>query len=74
MLFKLSFRNLRKNVKDYFIYFFTLVVGIAIFYLFDSIKEQSAFLILGELNSNMITTLISIINGIGPLYLLFLVF
>lgn len=65
MLFKLSFRNLRKNVKDYFIYFFTLVFGIAIFYLFDSIKEQSAFLILGELNSNMITTLISIINGIG---------
>ena len=32
MLFKLSLRNLKKSFKDYTIYFLTLVLGVAIFY------------------------------------------
>lgn len=43
MLFKLSVRNIRKSIKDYAIYFFTLIVSVAIFYLFSSIEDQEAF-------------------------------
>ncbi len=31
MLFKLSLKNIVKSIKDYAIYFFTLVLGVAIF-------------------------------------------
>lgn len=32
-LFKLSLSNMKKSLKDYAIYFFTLVLGVAIFYI-----------------------------------------
>ena len=35
MLCKLSFKNIKKSLKDYAIYFLTLVLGISIFYLFN---------------------------------------
>lgn len=31
MLFKLSLKNIRKSFKDYAIYFFTLILGVAYF-------------------------------------------
>ena len=34
MLFKLAIKNIRKSVKDYSIYFFTLVIGVIIFYIY----------------------------------------
>lgn len=37
MLFKLSLKNIVKSIKDYAIYFFTLVLGVAIFYVFNAI-------------------------------------
>lgn len=40
MLTKLAFRNIGKSFKDYAIYFFTLVMGVCIFYLFNSIYAQ----------------------------------
>lgn len=40
MLFKLSFKNIRKSMKDYAIYFFTLILGVAIFYIFNSMDGQ----------------------------------
>ena len=36
-LFKLSLKNLKKSVRDYAIYFLTLVLGVAIFYVFNAI-------------------------------------
>lgn len=44
MLFKLSFNNMKKSIKDYAIYFLTLVLGVAIFYMFNSIDSQQAML------------------------------
>ena len=43
MLFKLSISNIRKSIRDYAVYFFTLIVGVAVFYLFNSIEAQDAF-------------------------------
>lgn len=40
MLLKLAFRNIKRSVKDYTIYFVTLLIGIAIFYSFNSIGSQ----------------------------------
>ena len=44
MLFKLSLYNIRKSIKDYAIYFFTLILGIAIFYVFNAIDDQTVML------------------------------
>ena len=35
MLFKLALKNIKKSVKDYSIYFFTLVIGVIVFYVFN---------------------------------------
>lgn len=40
MLFKLATRNMRRSVKDYAIYFVTLIVAVTIFYAFNSITDQ----------------------------------
>ncbi len=44
MLFKLSFNNMKKSIKDYSIYFLTLVLGVSIFYMFNSLDSQQAML------------------------------
>ena len=44
MLFKLSLKNIKKSFKDYAIYFLTLVLGIAIFYMFNSLDSQKSML------------------------------
>ena len=38
MLAKLAFRNVRRSVRDYAIYFVTLVFGVAVFYAFNSVR------------------------------------
>ncbi len=44
MLFKLSIKNMKKSFKDYAIYFITLVLGVAVFYMFNSLDSQEAML------------------------------
>ena len=44
MLCKLSFHNVRRSVRDYAVYFFTLVVGVAVFYVFNAIGDQMSFM------------------------------
>lgn len=43
-LCKLSFQNIKKSFKDYAIYFFTLILGVAIFYVFNAIDSQTVLL------------------------------
>ena len=44
MLFKLSIKNLRKSMRDYAVYFTTVIIGVAIFYIFNSIEKQTVML------------------------------
>ncbi len=44
MSFKLSLRNIRRSFKDYTIYFFTLILGVAIFYVFNALDSQTVLL------------------------------
>lgn len=48
MLYKLAFRNMRRSLSDYTIYFLTLLFGISIFYMFNALGSQS---VLESLNS-----------------------
>ena len=38
----LVFRNVKKNLSDYMIYFLTLMISVSMFYAFNSIKSQPA--------------------------------
>ena len=40
MSLKLALRNIRRSVRDYAIYFITLLFGVAVFYAFNSIGSQ----------------------------------
>ncbi len=44
LVLKLSIKNMTKSIKDYAIYFLTLVLGVAIFYMFNSLDSQQAML------------------------------
>ena len=48
MLFRLSLKNLKKSIRDYSIYFFTLILGVCIFYLFNSSGAQTAMIELSK--------------------------
>lgn len=51
MYFKLSVRNIRRSVRDYAIYFVTLVFGVAVFYAFNSIGSQQILFDIEESSS-----------------------
>ena len=40
---KLIIKNVRKNIRDYQIYFLTLMISVSVFYAFNSISDQPAF-------------------------------
>ncbi len=39
--FNMAMRNIKKCVSDYLVYFLTLIVGVAIFYVFNSVGDQN---------------------------------
>ena len=41
--FKLIFKNMQKNLRDYLIYFLTLMLAVSLVYAFNSISDQPAF-------------------------------
>ena len=65
MLFKLSFRNMKKSFKDYAIYFLTLVLGVAIFYMFNSIDSQHAMIEVSQSTREMIQLLIQMLGMVS---------
>lgn len=44
---KLILRNVRKNMRDYLVYFLTLMISVSMFYAFNSLSDQAAFSDLG---------------------------
>ena len=65
MLFKLSFRKMKKSFKDYAIYFLTLVLGVAIFYMFNSIDSQQAMIEVSQSTREMIQLLIQMLGMVS---------
>lgn len=62
MLFKLSLKNMKKSFKDYAIYFLTLVLGVAIFYMFNSLDSQEAMLQVSNSTREMIKLMINMLR------------
>ena len=65
MLFKLSFENMKKSIKDYSIYFLTLVLGVAIFYMFNSLDSQQAMLQVSASQRQMIQLMIEMLGMVS---------
>ncbi len=65
MLFKLSWNNMKKSLKDYAIYFLTLVLGVAIFYMFNSIDSQQAMIRVSESQREIIKLMIEVLGYIS---------
>ncbi|MDO4963653.1 MAG: ABC transporter permease [bacterium] len=62
MLYKLSLANIKKSVKDYAIYFFTLILGVCIFYVFNSLDSQTAMIDVSKETKQIIGLLLTVIK------------
>lgn len=65
MLFKISLKNIRKSLKDYTVYFFTLILGVAIFYVFNAIDSQSVMLDVRENMMDIIKLMNDMLSGVS---------
>ena len=64
-LFSMSIKNIRKSVKDYTIYFLTLILGVAIFYIFNSLDSQEAMLVVSSSTREIIKLMLSMIQFVS---------
>lgn len=71
MYFKLAAKNIKKSLKDYTIYFLTLVFGVCIFYTFNSIKSQGVMMELSGLQANAFEVT-NIVIGIASVFISFI--
>ena len=65
MLFKLSIKNMRKTIKDFAIYFLTLVLGVAIFYMFNSLDSQEAMMQVSSSTRELIKLMITMLGFVS---------
>lgn len=56
---------MQKSIKDYAIYFLTLVLGVAIFYLFNSLDSQQAMLVVSQSQRDIIKLLIEMLSYVS---------
>ncbi len=74
VIFKLAFANVRRSYKDFGIYFLTLLVGVAVFYAFNSVGSQSAVLTLNEMQGGMLDVLGMLIDTVSVFIVAILAF
>ncbi|MDO4261711.1 MAG: ABC transporter permease, partial [Eubacteriales bacterium] len=65
MLCRLSFRNMKKSFQDYAVYFLTLVLGVAIFYMFNSLDSQQAMLSISSSQQEIIRLMLQVLNAVS---------
>lgn len=76
MLTKLAFKNIGKSLRDYAIYFLTLVLGVSIFYMFNSIYAQQELMEITKvpvLETPPIVAMLSVISVFVAVILGFLI-
>lgn len=74
MIAKLAFANVKRSYKEYLLYFLTLMIGVAVFYAFNSITAQSAVLDMSETQSTMIEFVGLLISGVSVFITVILAF
>jgi len=65
VLTKLVFKNVGKSMQDYTVYFFTLVFGVSIFYMFNSIYAQQNIMVVTEILTDSMIALRKILSVIS---------
>lgn len=65
MLLKLVWGNVRKSVGDFGIYFLTVMLGVAVFYAFNSMAAQQGVLAFSETQDSMFELLGTVIGGVS---------
>lgn len=68
MLGKVALRNIRRSVKDYAIYFVTLLMAVTLFYAFNSISEQQ---VMTEINESSHMDVSQFVGEMGLALLLY---
>ncbi len=74
MLFKLSLKNIIKSIKDYAIYFFTLILGVATFYVFNAIDDQSVMMKVSSTTAEVIKLMTNVLSGVSVFVSIILAF
>lgn len=70
---KLALGNVRKSLRDFGVYFITILLGVAVFYAFNSITDQEAIGFIGTANK-MMELLGIVINGVSVFIVVILAF
>ena len=65
MLAKIAAGNVRRSIKDFSIFFVTLMIGVCVFYSFDSIKYQTAVLSLTGDQRTSAETLFALLDAMS---------
>lgn len=65
MLFKISLKNIGKSFKDYAVYFFTLILGVAVFYVFNSLDSQTVMMDVNETTYEIIDLMNEMLSGVS---------
>ncbi|MCI8277594.1 MAG: FtsX-like permease family protein [Clostridia bacterium] len=65
LIFVLSLENIKKSFKDYAIYFLTIVLGVAIFYMFNSLDTQEAMLKVSESTRQIVKLMVEMLGYIS---------
>ncbi len=65
MLYKLSLKNIKKSFKDYAIYFITLLLGVAIFYIFNAIDSQTVLMDVTSSTKEIIKLMTNMLSGVS---------
>lgn len=65
MLPKIALGNVRKSLRDFSVFFITLVFGVCAFYAFASINDQTAVIDLNEIQSEAVTTVTNLLSGVS---------
>ncbi len=74
MLVRLAAGNIRKSFKDFGIYFLTVVLGVAVFYAFNSMSQQRAVLAMSETQDGIFELLGTVIGGVSVFIAFVMVF
>ncbi len=59
---KLAFRNVRRSIRDYAVYFITLTFGVCLFYVFNSLPDQSAMKMLAQTEHSMVEGILMLVE------------
>ena len=65
MFFNLAFRNIRRSLRDYAVYFFTLIIGVSIFYVFNAIGTQAVYMRVSEDRRDIVVLLSQLLSGLS---------